>query len=161
MHSSMKYWISSCIQIIWQICRKSAIGFFKSPCISVSYDRKLARGGMMVEILINLCVQIFFRLQSFNKENEQYKYEMNITYMYVNIFITFCISSLSLLKKWYRPPKLLKLFVRECVCVRVCVFVWESVCECVCLCERVCVWERVCVCQRTPGLALRRRKVSR
>ena len=78
---------------------------------------------MMVEILINLCVQIFFRLQSFIKENEQYKYEMNITYMYVNIFITFCISSLSLLKKWYRPPKLLKLFVRECVCVRVCVFV--------------------------------------
>ena len=115
----------------------------------------------MVEILINLCVQIFFRLRSFIKENEQYKYEMNITYMYVNIFITFCISSLSLLKKWYRPPKLLKLFVRECVCVRVCVFVWESVCECVCLCERVCVWERVCVCvcRRTPGLALRRRKV--
>ena len=67
----------------------------------------------MVEILINLCVQIFFRLQSFIKENEQYKYEMNITYMYVNIFITFCISSLSLLKKWYRPPKLLKLFVLE------------------------------------------------
>ena len=95
----------------------------------------------MVEILINLCVQIFFRLQSFIKENEQYKYEMNITYMYVNIFITFCISSLSLLKKWYRPPKLLKLFVRECVCV--------CVRECVCLCERVCVRESVCVCVST------------
>ena len=94
----------------------------------------------MVEILINLCVQIFFRLQSFNKENEQYKYEMNITYMYVNIFITFCISSLSLLKKWYRPPKLLKLFVRECVCL------CERVCVSVCVCVRECVCERECVC---------------
>ena len=110
----------------------------------------MARGGMMVEILINLCVQIFFRLRSFIKENEQYKYEMNITYMYVNIFITFCISSLSLLKKWYRPPKLLKLFVRECVFERVCVWgcvcLCERVCVSVCVCVRECVCERECVC---------------
>ena len=67
MHSSKRNQISLYSLIFKKLAENQPEACLESLCISVSYERQ--DGGGEVEIVINLCVQIFFRYQSFIKEN--------------------------------------------------------------------------------------------